>query len=120
MTIEELRERHASLVYFNDDLKPKGDIDWTVIRDNPELMAQMIADMMYVNRMNTIARNKEWVLLNAISPFKSKMMKQRLIGSKEANEFGEVANWGSRFEDEEEWDVYEKHYDELFETSVVE
>ncbi len=119
MTFEELQQRYEGLKYFSEDLLPLGDLDWGVIYENPELTAQLIADMMFVNKMNTIGRSKEWALQHINQPFKSKMFKQRIINSKFADEFGEVKDWGSNFADEEEFDLYEKFYDEVFKTEVV-
>lgn len=122
ITIEELREQHDSLTYFNDDLSVKGEMDWEAIYNNPEAMLTVVNDTIYVNRMNSIAREKEWkaFYLAEGRPYHATLMKQRLTSpSTEANEFGEVIGWGSKM-DPEMWDVYEKHYDELFETHYLE
>lgn len=121
MTREELELRHKGLVYFTDDLQPVGELDFEMITQNPELLSQFIADMVYVNKMNTIGRNKSWILGHEYSPFKAQMFKEKLLNkSTESNEFGEVVGWGSKFENEEEWDLYEKFYDEIFITEIVE
>ena len=119
MTREELELRHKGLVYFDDELQPIGELDFEMITQQPELLAQFISDMVFVNKMNTIGRNKNWELDHA-TDFRKGYYKQRLTNpATEANEFGEVEKWGSKFESVEEWDLYQEFYNELFETEIV-
>lgn len=118
ITIEELREQYNGLVYFDEDLNPRGEIDWEIIQSRPEYMMQMIADMSLVNKLNTIGREKNWRLGHPYSQFKANLFKQNIIANPDANEFGETA-WGSNFKDEEEFQLYSSFYEELFETEVI-
>lgn len=129
-TIEEVQERFDALVYFDkEELMPVGELDWETIYESPELTAQLISDMMFVNRMNTIARNYEW-RERQISEFKKNELKRKLTDPNAiTNEFGEVmSSNGNDISDRlvigtkmtpEEWDLYEKFYDTIFNTEII-
>lgn len=119
MTAELLEQQHNNLKYFKDDLSGVTEaIDWEEVRDNPQIMIEFINEMIYINRCNTIGREKEWRAQRHPNAFDYNEMKRRLTSGKEVtNEWGECS-WGSVMT-EELWDVYEKHYDSIFETEYI-
>lgn len=115
MTTDLLKEQHDNLKYFKDDLSGVNEaIDWVEVRDNPQIMIEFINELIYINRINTISREKEWRKAHSYSPFKAQLFKQRCINNRDANEWQEIKGWGSNFKDEEEWNVYSEWHDKLF------
>lgn len=121
MTTDLLKQQHENLKYFKDDLSGVNEaIDWVEVRDNPQIMIEFINEMIYVNRINTISREKEWRAQRNPNSFDYNEMKRRLTNGKSVtNEWGEVKGWGSAMTPEL-WEVYEKHYDSIFETEYIE
>lgn len=121
MTTDLLKEQHDNLKYFKDDLSGVNElIDWVEVRDNPQIMIEFINEMIYINRMNSIGREKEWRAQRSPNSFDYNEMKRRLTNGKSVtNEWGEVKGWGSAMTPEM-WEVYEKHYDSIFETEYIE
>lgn len=119
-TIEELQEMHNSLVYFKDDLTVvDNDVDWSEVRNNPEYLLKFTNEILYINRMNTIAREREWRARNSGSEFQANLMYERITHPNAiTNEYGEIDSWGSKLTPEE-FELYTKHYDEVFITEYI-
>jgi hypothetical protein len=120
-TVEILREQFESLQYFSKETLLPHDKDalMNVVNEGEQQMMQLAMEMMFVNKLNTIARNIEWVHGHSYSPFKAKFFKEKLTNpATEADQFGNVSKWGMKMLPEE-WALYEELYNELFQHEVI-
>lgn len=121
-SLEDLHMQFEGLRYHSKEtLKPHDPTSiFSIPREGEEAMMQFLSEMIFVNRLNTIAVNKEWVLGHSYSPFKARMFKEKLTNPKtECNEFGQVDKWGMKMALPGEWDLYEKFYNEIFEHTLI-
>lgn len=123
-SIEDLYAQFEGMKYHSkENLKP---IDPNALLNVPqegeEAMMQLVMEMMFVNRLNTIAINKEWRLTYShATEFKKNLFKEKLTNPATITDaFGNVHKWGMKMALPGEWDVYEKFYDEIFEHTLIE
>lgn len=118
MNTDELQLIYDNLTYFDKDLLPVEE-EWLKARDNEELKHQLVLEGIFVNRLNTIASNNEWVLAHEYSPFKQKLFKKIITDpTTETDEFQSVKGFGTKMS-KEEWEVYEEFHNKLFIVETV-
>lgn len=113
MIVDELQEVYDNLQFFNEEMVPI-ESEWNKVKDNDELRHQLVLEALFVNRLNTIAKNHEWIEGNKDSLFKQKLFKKVITDpTTETDEYFCVKGYGTKMTNEE-WDAYEQLHYRLF------
>lgn len=116
--IDELKLQYENLTYFDQDLKPIYEL-WKQAQEDETMTTQLLMDMLFVNKVNTISSNYDWIARHPDSEFKQKLFKQKLTCKTTiTDEFGSVKGFGTAMTPEE-WDVWEQFHDEVFKIEVI-
>lgn len=118
LTVEALREQYASLYYFDEDLNAAHAEEWLKAKENEIIRTQLLLEMVFVNKLQTVGRWYEWV-----ASHKGKFDEERFyneITNLQAitDPFGNIHPWGMFFTPED-FDIYKTFYDELFQTEII-
>lgn len=119
LTIEDLQQQFDSLQFFDDKLEAKNEELWIEARENDDVRTQLLLEMLFVNKLNTIASNYNWIAQHDYSKFKQGIFKQRVTSPKsETDEFGYITGFGM-FLSEEDFQLYQEFYDSIFVTHLI-
>ena len=120
-TVEELQAQFDSLHYFTEDLTAKNEDDWVLAKDDQEMRTQLILEMLFVNKLQTIARYYEYLEQHKDeSEFTKGIFKSRLTNKSAITDaFGMIPHVGSKLAEDGEFELYQGFYDSLYITETV-
>lgn len=120
MTLESFKAMYDSLQFFDGDLNPKNIPAWREAQNDDAYRMQLLMEMLFVSKLETIRRDYERRKQYEYSPFKQKQFKKVLTSpDTKTDEFGNVLNFGMKM-DLEEYEMFEELYNEIFITEDVE
>lgn len=117
--MEELQEQYDNLKYFTQDLTIEDTEAWKLAKTEPELLSQLLLEMLFVNKLQTIGRWYEYMEQHKDeSEFQRNLFYNKITKTKILGPFGEVDGFGIGM-NEEEFEKYKLFYDSIFETTII-
>jgi len=119
LTIEDLQQQFNALQFFDDKLEAKNEQLWIEARDKDDVRTQLLLEMLFVNKLNTIASNYNWIAQHEYSKFKQTIFKTKITNlNSETDEFGYIKGFGMKMTPED-FNTYEEFYNEIFVTHLI-
>lgn len=118
-TLEDLSLQFNSLHFFTENLEMQNQDDWYKAKDDPETRAQLILEMLLVNKLKTIEKYYDWTS-KTVGEFNKSVFKSRITNKSALTDpFGMIENWGMAMQREGEFELYKELFDTLYKIESV-